>query len=686
MNAIYVRRRSKVLLPDGAGATPLNVLASLQKNLESLGFLLAEDVLDRLKLMSPVQVDAFYQRLVKDLKTLVGAHRKFEPFYPNFPAQVMGMSEAALYFNAILYYWTGHRPGFEKADRPELDEKPKIRLIRLGTREDFEGIFTLLAKSKSPFSPQDREDVAWFVAQHRDGIKRLLPDAIPCKENLAVLGAELVRHVPDAGAVLDPHVKTATDVLRLAVAMSGGDVSLKTACKFGKFRRRERTLLLSWVERAPNRTEDMLRWKPRWVRLGERLHPGEYADKYLQTAAAFDVLRNDRPFQTFNGRVEAALSVADTAAVLDLLDARPGELARRLDHLARTAAEPQAVVRRFADRADKVSTPVLLQVLTHFRRRPRPGELRAFFPKGQLGNLFATTEPLPDLQAEVSDGFAAACERALLNRFARLPPLGKCYLDARLKSYLVPFSQRSASKALRTLVRGSRLPLPDCSTLRFFVWWKNGKSRVDIDLSAAMYDANYGYVDTLAYYNLKNFGAHHSGDVTDAPKGAAEFIDVDIAKCIEKKVRYVVMVLNSFTEQPYCDLPECFAGWMGRERPASGEVFEPKTVADKVDVSADTRICLPAVFDLVGREVVWADVALSKSPRFANNVHNNLSGVSLMVRAVTQLRKTDLHALFDLHVRARGERVETADGADGVFAVDRGLTPFDLDRITADYL
>ena len=55
----------------------------------------------------------------------VGAHRKFEPFYPNFPAQVMEMSEAALYFNAILYYWTGHRPGFEKADRPELDERPK---------------------------------------------------------------------------------------------------------------------------------------------------------------------------------------------------------------------------------------------------------------------------------------------------------------------------------------------------------------------------------------------------------------------------------------------------------------------------------------------------------------------------------------------------------------------------------
>lgn len=37
MNAIYIRRRSKVMLPDGSGATPITVLAALQKNLEASG-------------------------------------------------------------------------------------------------------------------------------------------------------------------------------------------------------------------------------------------------------------------------------------------------------------------------------------------------------------------------------------------------------------------------------------------------------------------------------------------------------------------------------------------------------------------------------------------------------------------------------------------------------------------------
>ena len=687
MNHIYLRRRSKVVLPDeGTGSTPITVLAALQKNLESLGFLLSQRVIERLKTLDPLKVDSFYQRLVKELRAMVGAHREFKPFYPNFPQQVMEMSEAALYFNAIMHYWTGFRPEFDKDARPELEEKPKYRIIDLGTKEEADGIFTLLAKSKSPFSPQDKEDVKWFVAQYRDGIGKHMPEQLPCKENLAYLGAELLRDAPEVATVLDAHVKTATDVLRLAVALSGGDVSLAEACKFGKFRRKWRALLLGWVERAGNRTEDMLRWKPRWIRLGERLHPGEYATRFPKTAAAFDVLRNDREFHTFNGRVETALVKRDTDTVLELLDARPGELARRLDHLARTSEKGTEVVERFAARAEKVSTPVLLQVMTHFRHRDNPAPLRTFFPKGEVANLFATNTPRPKLPGDVAQTIADVCERTLVARFAKLPSLGKCYLDPRLTGCLVPFSQRSASKALRTLVRGSRLPLPDCGTLRFFVWWKNGKSRVDIDLSAAMYDANYGYIDTLAYYNLKNFGAHHSGDITDAPKGAAEFIDVDLAKCAEQKVRYIVMSLSSYTQQPYCDLPECFAGWMARQQPNSGEIFEPKTVADKVDIASNTKMCLPAIFDIAAREVVWSDIALATHPRFPNNVHNNLSGVSLILRAMTQLRKTDLHTLFRLHVRARGEEVPTLEAAKTVFAVDRGLTPFDLDKIAADYL
>jgi hypothetical protein len=145
------------------------------------------------------------------------------------------------------------------------------------------------------------------------------------------------------------------------------------------------------------------------------------------------------------------------------------------------------------------------------------------------------------------------------------------------------------------------------------------------------------------------------------------------------------MSLNSFTAQPYCDLPECFAGWMAREKVNSGEAFEPRTVHAKVDVASDTRICIPLVLDLEKREVLWCDIGLKMRPRW-NNVRNNLSGVSLMLIALSTLVKTNLYTLFSLHIEARGRLVEEKALADQVFSVNDGITPFDLEKIGAEFL
>jgi hypothetical protein len=360
-------------------------------------------------------------------------------------------------------------------------------------------------------------------------------------------------------------------------------------------------------------------------------------------------------------------------------------LTRRLDHLLRLGGDDHAIIASFRGVVDRVSTPVLLQTLTHFQNRSRGHELRSFFPKGDLAKVFVTANRLPALPTERAEMVAGICEQTLVARFSKLPRLGKCYLDPEMANYLVPFSQRSASKALRTLVRGSRLPMPACNVVRFFLWWKNGSSRTDIDLSAALYDRNFNYVDIVSYYNLKSYGGHHSGDIVDAPNGAAEFIDLDIERTKSANVRYVVMSLNSFTEQPYCDLPECFAGWMARQHANSGEIFEPRTVQDKIDIAANTRICLPAIMDLSERKIIWADIALRKHHSW-NNVKNNLSGVSVMARALTSLVKTNLHTLFSMHIKARGDLVAEKTDADCVFSVNSGITPFDLNRIASEFM
>ena len=149
----------------------------------------------------------------------------------------------------------------------------------------------------------------------------------------------------------------------------------------------------------------------------------------------------------------------------------------------------------------------------------------------------------------------------------------------------------------------------------------------------------------------------------------------------------MVMTLNSFTEQPFCDLPECFAGWMARQAPASGEIYEPKTVVDKVDVTSNTRICAPVIIDLERGEAIWADVAVTNHAIYQNNVAANLTGLSLMPRAMTDLRKTALYTLFDLHIRAPGAPAilgqESVVGGNALALPPAELTPFASTRIVA---
>ena len=607
---------------------PLHYVTSVMKNLEALGFTFSEALIKACQALSLDELTVFYRQLVADLRKAKGAHRAFRPMYANFPSQVMAEGEAALYLNALIHYWSGGKlvPYTEAQNRLPLLDPVELQVIGLGSDAEFEGLFGQIASSNASLSEQDKEDLAWYVAAYAVRVEGLMPEAIPQKENMAFLAGLLLRHTERAEVFIARYCRTATDVLRLAVALSEGDVSLAKSAKFRTFSRPERRLMLSLLEGQPNLTEDMLRWKGRWVRLGEKLHPGERRRDYPKAAGAFDVLRDDLPFTTFNGTVEKAMETGNIARAVARLSARPGDFARRLDHLLRQGASDQdMIVVAFSGVAEAVATPVLLQVREHFRTRGESPPLRVFFPKGNLGKAHAEENDLPLLPVQTCASVVDICTEALTERFralAPLAPLGKVWVDPKLSDYLVPFAARSASRSFRTIARGSRVPLPEgCEVLRFFVWWKNGSDRTDIDLSATMFDADFGYQDIVSYYNLKNYGGVHSGDIVDAPKGASEFIDISLDKVRRQGVRYVVMTLSSYTQQPYAELPECFAGWMSRVQADSGEIYDPRTVQDRLDVTAATRIALPLVIDVQEKKVVWCDMALRSNPKWQNNVH-----------------------------------------------------------------
>ena len=215
-----------------------------------------------------------------------------------------------------------------------------------------------------------------------------------------------------------------------------------------------------------------------------------------------------------------------------------------------------------------------------------------------------------------------------------------------------------------------------------------GDTRTDIDLAAVFFSDEWKRLGDVSYYNLKDWDCAHSGDITSAPKGAAEFIDLYMPTVQEMGVRYVQMVIYSFTQQAFKDLPECFAGWMARQQVQSGEIFEARTVQNKIDIAGDTTVNIPLILDLQERQVIWADIAL-KNRDTINNSRKNGESLVLMGKAITELARPTLYDLFEMHAEARGTGrcAESArKEADTVFSLEEGITPFDADRIMSEFM
>lgn len=692
INQIYLRRKTKLILNKSKEPTPqLHYIATIAANFESLGYSLSKPVIDILYTYSTDQLNEFYLTTIHSLQELLGADKTYKPMYPNFPQQVMKASDAELYINALIHYASLGTilPQYEHQPRFPLFDRTKLKLIALGSMNDFLTIFRNLLSSKTSLSESDREDLADVFASLPEHVEQIIPQDIPLKENVALLGKLIVENNLNYKP-LNQYVKTATDVLRLAVSLSNGDISLAANTRFKSFKRKERRLLLALLENCGSIEEDMKRYKNRWIRLGERLHPAEYK-QFTKVTEAFSKLRNNEDIPTFNGLVAQALQNNQIDEAIRLLSSRPGEFARKLDQLLRMHLKPQSVIDSFQLVADKVETTVLLQVREHFKHRNEDKEKRSFFPKGNVAKMYVIDNTLPAIDANVCEAAVSVCEKSLIEAYKQKEPLGKVYLDEALKNYIVPFSQRSANKSLKSVVRGSKIDIAESTnTIRTFIYWKDGSNEwgTDIDLSAVMYDESWGYLEHVSYTNLRSakYKSCHSGDITSAPAGASEFIDLDIQSVRNFGGRYVVFSIHSFSGEAFNQLPECFMGWMSREDPNSGEIYEPKTVENKLDITSDSMICIPMILDLYENQVIWTDIALRTEPEYANNVEENQMGMVLMGKALTTLVKPNLYDLFKLHIEARGEHCDNIEEADLIFSVDKGITPFDLDIIVSDYL
>lgn len=704
---LLARTNTVILDPDRVASAATRPMRDtdvdrFEDELVQLGFVMSLDLGMTIRRLPHGAIQELRTWMVDTLAKSLGAHRPHVPLFRGFPAATPKDTET-LYLRRVLSWlatrpeqpcpwcaqittvgaldpcghlvcrscWDGgsyagcpicHRrvapnepfvkpaPGqAERVTRSDGD----LRLLHLAfdlvgvARERFE---RLLARV-TPLSKEDRAEVETVIDAMGPKAAVWMPQKIPIKETMAIALARLWMVAADRGAMVKAtqgHLKTATDVLRVAAVLMGGDPALTEPMKLRSVSRGLRRATLEALDRLPLEAmlEDMARHPGLWKRVGERLHPFERATQLPTAALAFAVIREtDVSKASFGamlaahaanatnvkiadgkiaitpwaGPVEAALRAGDARGAIERLAERPGELLRRADHLVRVVMrrQPDAIADVLAAirAACRRGAPAMLLTLSsHVAARGAPWSRRVVFPKGDVLKAWGMPDLRAPLPADAMGTIVSTVRGELVARAETRRHFARAVIDRGLANLLVPIGERSASKAKIAWPRGSTISIPEGGPLRLFLHWEEPpNTRVDLDLSVAFYDASWRHVGKCDYTQLR-FGdtaAVHSGDLTSAPPplGASEFVDLDVPALLAGPARHAVMVVFSFNSIAFDRLTFGFAGLMFA--PQGGQPFDPRSVAQRFDLAGKSVITVPIAIDLEARRLRWLDVHMT---------------------------------------------------------------------------
>ncbi|MFB7833644.1 hypothetical protein ACFVFF_09240 [Streptomyces sp. NPDC057680] len=653
---LVVRHTHRLPSPTGPAGDGSAATRRFDAALMTAGFKLSGELVERLSGLAGPTVVGTAVRTLATVRELVGDHVRHNVYFVDFPdnvpdtldfwsecvaealaddatrARTAEQLSAGVLDLLTLPSYGRYRHTYEEmlAVHDELIAAAGDRLtvLHLGADADTEvtALYLALAGSTTPLGEEHLRDLAALAGSCADGPQ---PETITVRESRAVVNHARLR----VGAA--PLLDTVTDVLRLACALAEGDVTLREPTRFRALSRPHRRALLAGLDAvvaaSPAKLSDVSAHREAWKRLGERLHPHEYPH-WPHAAEVFAVARGERRAPSFDSRVEELLARGEVAGAADLLASHaPGRLFRALDRLLRVAAdakEREAVLAAVERAAPEVAGRVVLSVREHVRNRVGGGDARRVFVN-RAGAAWVADDTRPPLEDADRERLVALLDAETRRR---LPSPGRLLIDPDVLDVALPLSGRAASAGLGVLPRGSVSPV-EGELLRFFTYWREARRTTDLDLSALVLDAEYGTVTWLSYTALTDVEGRHSGDITEAPDGASEFIDLRLGAV---RGTFVVPQVYVYSGEGFDEVAEGFFGFMLRDSEQRGRPFEPRTVRMKSDLRGPGKAALPLAFrrDDEGRwHAHWLHLYLRGAPS-ANRVEGHRVTIAVLMRAL----------------------------------------------------
>lgn len=712
INSIALRHLNGIYIPKNIDnnvneTLSIEELATLIKKFEGYGYIFSKELAIAI---SKEERNVIIDKLKSVIKVIENfkSDKDYVVFYKNFPDEVINMSEAELYINQILHYWIGYLPSnSENIIKEDVEPSKLVKATELKLIDDeiIEKLFIDLLSSNVTLSEQYLDDVC--VLTHSKSVEELenYMEYIQMKETLTTLSSYVLRKK----GVLIGNFKTATDILRLIAKISKAELNNKHI-HFAYFSRTKLSQLMNKLEDLKNIMPDINRYSKPWHSFFKLYAKKINFNKYPKVRKVADMLFGDISYITERGKINEQMKKLPTMSEEDLDNFVKkfiifyGDYVREILSLLNKAKENQyeKLLIGLENCVTKVNTRILFQLYDRVINLQEKDNLvpRLVNSKGKWRRLKESI----NLSDELLNRVLQIVEDGIKIQLKEKESLGKVYIDEDYKNIMLTTSEKDSNVSLRPMTRGSRIAFnPNAEVLRFFVAWKNldekimkefkvKYGRVDIDLSALSFDKDFKFKRVVAYYNQKEMGFAFSGDITDAPQGALEYIDIyDLEKQKKNGTRYILMQIRSYNGYTFKEINSVYAGVMEL---TSNEAKEKKNMYSTA-ITQGFQIMSPQIttntilVDLVKFEYVWLDMNMAnyKVDIFQNSLtYEEIPYLNDLLKYFMKKQYVTMYDLLKLNADVRGILIENKEEADIIFEKVDNKNNLPLADILSNYL
>ncbi len=538
----------------------------------------------------------------------------------------------------------------ENHDESELKSEPELVYVKDGLVYIQQRLQNLFANT-STISPRDHEELSLLLDFDQNLIYN--QTAIKSEElRTIILGERYHREIlPHLGKCLTPQTSETLNLIGTSLTTPNRllrflcylrnreyDVDGQIILKLPNAIRRWIMSVINQFADNPVTHEQFHVHRQIWKLFFKAIHASEYS-KYLKAQEYVGYVRDVLKYNelTPNGQLESYIQTRNPQ-LFDFL----------LTHTGLFYRHARRILSRFAD--DFQLSAWLSQIIPKLRPAQRMELLYVLDPDQSQGSTYInkkghihwTSNKIPTnypLNYEL-------IKTIILNTLTLPQTQQLCVIDDRHNQLTNSILKRGRpQKPVEWLgrepsKRGSVVELLGDQEFVCFIYWKNGLKgeRVDLDLSVQGYDKDFNTCGECSFRNHQgafNGATVFSGDITDAPLGASEFIRFKLHDFKQRNptIRYLTINTMSYTEIEFDKMAESLVGIGLIDPNFKGEGPYNSLVLDACRLEGPAKNNIGAYIDLESNQLVFMNLTvIAKKKKGRRGGFNSLGNHGLLIR------------------------------------------------------